>query len=188
MRNTLLIVLLVLLSIRPSNAQDLVSEIYEKHSIEALKSDFDLLRFNLEKVHTGLYTYTDKNKMDQSFDSLKATINRPMSSIEFYSQVSVLHRIIKNGHTGILPPLKYDKALKEHLPWLPFDVYWDNNSLFVLRNNSTYEDILEGSKIKSINGEASALVFNYLVSNLPRDGYNTTLPEAAISDNFDFAY
>lgn len=187
MKNTLLL-LVALLSIQPSNAQNLVSEIDEKHSIEELKSDFEILKVNLEKIHTGLYTYTDKNKMNQSFDSICATINRPLSSMEFYRQVSVLNSIIKNGHTAILPSISYDKALQQNLPRFPFDVYWDNNSLYVLRNNSTNDDILEGSRIKSINGKASEVVFNYLVSNWTRDGYNKTKPEAEISDNFDFFY
>lgn len=188
MKNPLLLLLAALLIIHSSNAQNVVSEFDEKHSIEEVKSDFEILKFNLEKVHTGLYTYTDKNKMNQSFDSVRATINRPLSSIEFYRQVSVLNSIIKNGHTAILPPLNYDKALQQNLPRFPFDVYWDNNSLYVLRNNSTNDDILEGSRIKSINGEASEVVFNYLVSNWTRDGYNKTKPEAEISDMFDFFY
>lgn len=164
------------------------TDLNKKIPVDQLREDFQILRSNLEAIHTGLYTYTSKEIMDSAFHSILVSINEPMSSIAFYRKITPLHRMIKNGHTGILPSESFDQALSTTIPRFPLDVYWDKGTLYVLRNNTTHAAIKEGMAIKSINGQPAAAVFKKLVSQWTRDGQNITKPQTDIYENFDFFY
>ncbi|WP_298533223.1 S41 family peptidase [uncultured Algibacter sp.] len=157
-------------------------------SVEKLKEDFRLLRHNMETIQTGLYTYTNKTKMDRAFDSLEMTIKQPLSSVEFYRKVILLNQFIKNGHTSIKPSVTYEKQRNELFTLFPFEVYLDNDILYVLKNNSSNDDIQDGSIIKSINGEDAVTLYKEFRAKLPRDGFNTTFPDKVLSSSFNDIY
>lgn len=169
-------------------AQPSENALTKKHSIAALKEDFNILRQSLEETHAGLYAYTSKKEMDATFDSIESSLNKPMTSIDFYRRVIPLNSIIKNNHTKFSPPKSYEEAIDKTLPRFPFEVYWNQNKLFVVQNNSRDISIKEGSVIQSINGERAEDVFDELVSNSRRDGYNRTGVENEISASFSKFY
>lgn len=153
-----------------------------------LHQDLDILKSQLESVHAGLYTYTSKEKMDAAFVKIKEQVNRPMSDIEFYRLVAPVQQKIKNGHSMIVPSERWDNIKEKELPLLPFDVYWVDNNLYILRNLSDDESIKEGSLLKTINGELVSDVFNELIDNWTSDGHNRSFPAANISSDFPNFY
>ena len=66
-------------SIKNHNAHlnDLISE-------NDLKSDVDFAYKKLRKMHPKLNWYISKKDLDYKFDSLKKTISKPMTSLDFY--------------------------------------------------------------------------------------------------------
>ncbi len=160
----------------------------QNYTVNELKEDLQILKYNLETVHAGLYTYTDKSKMDKVFDVIEASIDRPATSIEFYRNLIPLLQYIKNGHTNIMPHLAYEKAINDSLRLFPFDIYIDNDSLYVLQNNSNNSTIKEGSFIKTINGEDAANIFKELVHKSSRDGNNKTFPQKVVTSKFNKLY
>jgi hypothetical protein len=51
---------------------------------EKLKSDVDFTYRKLQELHPNLYWYISKEALDYKFDSLKATITKPITKFEFY--------------------------------------------------------------------------------------------------------
>lgn len=160
----------------------------QTYPIEALKEDLATLKQQLETVHTGLYTYTTKTEMDQYFQELENSITAPMTGLDFFRLIFPLNTKIKNGHTRILPPGPYLDAMNATFKLFPFEVYWDNNQLYLLENLSTNNDISVGSIIETINGEKATTIYQEISSQLWRDGDNTSAPMTAAYNGFSSFY
>ncbi|NMH88897.1 S41 family peptidase [Flavivirga algicola] len=182
--------LLVLAENSFSQAEQTGSAFLKKYTVtvKEIKEDLQILKRHLETVQAGLYTYTSKAKMDQVFDDIEASVNQPISSIEFYRKIVPLLQHIKNGHTNIMPHLAYEEAINNSFTLFPFDVYFDKGSLYVLKNNSANPSIKEGSVIKSINGEDASSIFKELAVKSSRDGDNRTFPEMVTTLEFNKLY
>ncbi len=160
----------------------------QKHTVDQLKEDLQILKQNLETVHAGLYTYTDKPKMNAVFEEIEAAVDQPITSLEFYRKLVPLLQYIKNGHTNIMPHIAYEEAINNSFTLFPFDVYFDNDSLYILKNNSANDQIKEGSLIKTINGKDASSIFKELVLKSSRDGNNRTFPEKVVTSKFNKLY
>ncbi len=185
---SILCLLLVLAENSFSQIQQADSDLFKTHTVNELKEDLQILKRHLETVQAGLYTYTSKAKMDEVFNQIEASINQPISSVEFYRKAISLLQYIKNGHTNIMPHSAYEKATNSSFTLFPFDVYFKNDSLYVLKNNSRNNFIKEGSVIKSINGEDASAVFKELTKKSSRDGDNNTFPEMVATLQFTKLY
>lgn len=176
MKTKLLLLLISSLFWGNISAQNLQKELEKPFSPSLLKEDLGILKRNLENVHTALYTYYPKSKLDSVFSSIDASLTKPMTSMDFYRKLTPMLKIIANGHTDIRPPsIYYSVRQKEHLLF-PFGVYWEKEQLYITRNVSYDETIEIGQVIHSINGVLSKEVFTYLQDQQTRDGYNQTSP------------
>lgn len=156
--------------------------------VEALHEDLDILKYNLEQIHAGLYTYTSKDKIDQKFNDIRSEITSPLTSIEFYRRIVVLHQEIKNGHTIIIPSEIFDQATATTTPIFPLDIYWDRGQVYILRNNSDSPNLIPGLLIDSINGALASQVFLEMSNLWTRDGNNVTFPEGITQRAFSGFY
>ncbi len=168
-------------------AQPLPVKANEKLSAELLKEDLDVLRNKLESSQPGLYLYTTKDSMDRIFSGIRNSIVEPMTSLEFYRKIAPLNGILRNLHTRFWPTAQLEKTLGEDSSRFPFDIYWNEHKMYILRNHST-ENILPGSVVKKINGERAEKVFQQILDCRVRDGFNESYPQAQASRNFSFYY
>jgi hypothetical protein len=159
MKHALLLIFTILLfaqctSIKSHNKHlsDLISE-------KNLKSDVDCAYNSLQKLHPNLYWYISKEALDSKFDSLKASIQKPMTSFDFFQKISPVIAAIKQGHISTKPPLtkftkKEDLALSKKGigPLLQFDFEIFDNKLYVSKNKSYDKTIQRGTEIAAING------------------------------------
>ena len=143
-----------------ANGQGIVNG---KISVELLKEDFKMLRNKLESSQPGLYLYTSKDSLDKIFGQMDSSLNEPMTSLEFFRRIAPLNKVLRNLHTLFWASEAYEKGTETNLPWFPLDVHWDDGRMYVLRNNSTKDNIELGSVIKSINGVSAEVVFNKLL-------------------------
>lgn len=156
--------------------------------VHKLHEDLGVLKSQLEMVHAGLYAYTSKEEMNSVFEKIKAQINQPLTDIDFYRRVAPIQQKIRNGHSMIVPSERWDDMKEKELPLFPFDVYWGDEKLYVLRNLSNDESIAPGSLIQKINGESATDVFNQLIDHWTSDGYNRTYPAKHITSDFPNFY
>ena len=156
MKTLVLPVLLMLLtscvSVKKHNA---------KHEIqiapEKLKQDVHFTYLKLQQLHPNLYWYISKKSLDYKFDSLKATINRPLKPNEFYRKLAPVISQIKEGHLRLVPlekrlTRKEIKNLEKQKGLLSrYNFVLDGNRIFIKDNADKIPNMEVGTEILKIN-------------------------------------
>ncbi len=153
-------------------------------SVAKLKKDLVILKESLESIHAGLYTYTSKSKMDSFFIRVEKEITTPLTKVNFYRRMLPLNELIRNGHTLIIPPESWSQYVATAEVHLPFDIFTDDGKLFVLRNYTDNDAIIEGDEIIDIDGMKGKEVLDSLIKSSNKDGYNHTYPLKIINQDF----
>lgn len=128
-----------------------------------IKADIDTLIHKLIEVHPTYQSFYKKNGIAKKIDSIKSTIQQPISALEFFRIMQPMVAI--DGHTtltyrGQIPPIFNN-------PYFPFKVCIYNDNLYVKKNLSESTDIAKGAKIEFINGVAVKTILDKLTSYLP---------------------
>lgn len=178
------ILLCVLLLHLTASAQ---SKTDEKIPVKHLREDFTLLRNKLKSAQLGLYLYTSEDSMNRIFDKIFASLNEPMTSIEFYRRIAPLNKALRNLHTIFWASSAYQNGIETGLPRFPLDVHWDEGRMYVLRNHSL-QNIVPGSVVKRINNEDIKVIVDRILESTIRDGFNETYPIARASRDFGSYY
>ncbi|MHA4895629.1 S41 family peptidase [Pedobacter sp. PWIIR3] len=147
-----------------------------------LKKDIDLVQTTLEKEHPNLYLYISKKALDYKFDSLRKTIDKPITPIALYIKLQRVISSIGDGHLTVA--IDYSKLTPQDIAFLKkpslqhpiyqFDYYVTGNRLFIARNIYADSTIVKGSEILSINNIPAARLIDSLYGYITSDGYNTT--------------
>src|SRR5689334_13529933 len=66
-----------------------------------LRKDIDLVQTTLEKEHPNLYLYIPKKALDYKFDSLRKTIDKPITPIALYIKLQRVISSIGDGHLTV---------------------------------------------------------------------------------------
>lgn len=149
-------------------------------AVEKLRSDVDFSYKKIKQLHPKLYWYISKEQLDYKFDSLKTSIQKPMTGLAFYKELSQVLRSIGQGHLGISPSFerlskKEQKQLKlkGKSPFSQLDLEFIDNKLIVIKNRSRHQ-ISETAEILSINDENPVDLINTFKLRMSSDGYNQT--------------
>ncbi len=137
-----------------------------KIDTDQLKQDFTVFRDSLQKLHPSLYRYQNKEILTKKFDSCYATLNKPMTVIEYYKVISFLVSSIKDGHTSCFLPRE---AIKHMLSdkIFPFQLRFINNQAYIPCVTKKFPSATE---IISVDGEPIGKIKEKLFSYLPSDG------------------
>ena len=167
----------------------------KKHSVQALKQDVDLTHQILKDGHPGLYWYISKKQLDYKFDSLKNSINEPLTTNQFYQKLSPVVAAIKCGHTALRFPsvIQKDKVKREAIknkvyPLNQFTYAVTDDKLVVINNKSKNKSIKTGTEILEIDGLAPKDIFNIVSTGFSYDGYNSLSRNKRIERNFAQLY
>lgn len=156
---------------------------------QQLKKDFKRLRGQLEQNQPGLYEYTPKPTMDRYLDSLYATLNKSMTSQEFFLLIKPIMMKVRNGHNGIFASAQAYTYARGKGTFLPLDVVWLKNKLYVKDVYTTKTTIPKGSELVSINGRSVQDILHALLHKYSSpDGYNETFSRLEIYREFSFNY
>lgn len=153
-----------------------------------LKEDLSILKRNLETVHPALYAYHPKKRLDSAFTAIEANLNSPLTEVQFFRRISPLLKLIANGHTHFFSSDAYLERRRTSDLIFPLAVYWEKEQLYLLRNASLNSDLEVGSIIQKINGKPTKEIFDHLVSQETRDGYNKSLPIHSVQRAFGSKY
>lgn len=140
-----------------------------------LQADFDYLVNELREQHQGLYQYESKKKVDTKLDSLRNTLNKPLSKEDFYKLIRKTIYLTNEGHTyADLPKIQMVK-LGLSKSFIPLKADFCDDRLLVKQYYGKKEMPLKaGMEILSINGytvkEIREAIFDYIVT----DGFNET--------------
>lgn len=162
--------------------------------VDKLQKDVDFSYKKLKQLHPKLYWYISKEKLDYKFDSLKKSIQKPMTGLAFYKELSQVTKSVGQGHLGISPSLeklskKDQKALKKKgkSAFSQFDFEYIDNKLIILKNRSRH-NIKENTEVVSINGEKPSDLIASYKKRVASDGYNTTFHNRYLGKVFGSYY
>lgn len=156
-----------------------------------IKSDLDFVHRKLQKLHPNLYWYISKKDLDFKFDSLKQTINTPMTSADFYFKLSPVIASIRQGHTQLFPPINKLK-LKEQssmrnfgtsaLSRFSFEGF--ENKTYIVKNYSEDKSIKVGTEVISVNDIEPQELISKFSNTFASDGFNQTFIDRRLSTDF----
>lgn len=166
----------------------------KKHSPTSLIKDVDYVHRVLEKGHPGIYWYISKENLDYKFDSVKKTINKPLTSREFYQKLAPLVAEIKCGHTRLLLVNKKlnkkerDSLSKLNKPINQLNYKVISDKVYISSVDKKVDNLKKGSEILSINGVETGEMLKSIYRNFASDGYNQTFKPAALNRAFSSWY
>ncbi len=163
-------------------------------SVNKLQEDVDYSYKKLKQLHPKLYWYISKEKLDYKFDSLKKSIQKPMTGLAFYKELSQVVKTVGQGHLGITPGLeklskKEQKLLKKKgkAPFAQFDLEFLENKLYITKNRSRH-NIKEMTEVVAVNNESPNELINTFKTRISSDGYNTTFYNRYLGKYFGAFY
>jgi C-terminal processing protease CtpA/Prc len=151
------------------------------HPPEKLRSDVDYAYNKLQKLHPRLYEYISKEDLDFKFDSLKSTLNVPMTSNDFYFRLGPVIAAVRQGHTRLVPltrKLTMGQMINmgitgnSPLDQFEFEIYEDK--MFIVRNMSKDNTILPGTELVRVNHIRPMELVSKYSRTLSADGFNRT--------------
>lgn len=157
------------------------------YTADQLREDLTFYKTRLELDHPNLYLYTPKREINLLFDSLYALITVPDNTINFYNMITRTLAAIKDGHTQIFPDPATTEYENQNAPFLPLQVHWEGNRLFVVKEYSASPQTAPGTEILVINGVNASFLHDLMMRRQIRDGFNTTYP-AWIIDRYFTSY
>lgn len=157
---------------------------------EQLKEDVDFAYSKLQQMHPQLYWYIPKKELELKFDSLKQTINEPLTPLQFYFKLQPVIAGIREGHLSLRIPRKKftKKEIKtlEHKKGLfsRFEYYISGDQMYITENRDSIEHIHPGTEILSINHIPVSEYIKKYRNLISSDGYNTTFQPYFLKDLF----
>ncbi|UOE39057.1 S41 family peptidase [Chryseobacterium oryzae] len=165
-------------------------QMLEMISPENLREDVDFTYSKLQQLHPKLYWYISKEQLDFKFDSLKATINKPLNSVQFYFKLQPIIAQIKEGHLSLKIPSrrlsrKEIKTLKNKKGLFGrFEYRIENNHLYFTENKDSIKNIVPGTELLEINNEPVSKYIKKYSALINSDGDNRTFQRYFLSDTF----
>ena len=133
------------------------AHIDEEIPVNKLQKDVDFVYKKLKRYHPKLDLYLSKEHIDYKFDSLKKSIDKPLKPNDFYVKFSPIFESLKHGHTDIYPLYKRIEKYKEKKykesksAFSDYSFFWENDSVFLVIDNSKINPINTGSALLYID-------------------------------------
>lgn len=173
--------------------EDYNSEITAKHSVSELHEDIDKTYIRLKRAHPKLYQFIAKEALDFKFDSLKKSINKPLTSNEFYYQIAPVVKTIGQGHIYVKPPeIKRTKDEKKALRKMKFNYatfkFESVEDKMFVTSAKDEDSVLIGSEVLYLEEETPQNLIAKYNKNVASDGFNTTLFDRIVASRFNRFY
>ncbi|MBN1187996.1 MAG: hypothetical protein JXB49_37320 [Bacteroidales bacterium] len=119
-------------------------DIIELFEPSLIKADIDTLISKMKEYHPTYIDFYEKNNIQNKIDSIKKTINDPMSALDLFRIMQPIISI--DGHTTFT----YNGEVYPKLdsPFLPFKVVIYNGILYIKENLSDNIILSKGSVIE----------------------------------------
>lgn len=151
---TLTLLLFLLCLPQVTLAEDYLNKVLQP---EQVKADLTQWMAFLDKTHPQLaYTVADVDNFYNDVEKFKNSVDKPMSVLELWRQVSIFNSILNDGHTVIkLPNLKniVNDYIKGGGGLFPFQVLFEEDKLFIKSKLNGQTSEYRKSAITHINGK-----------------------------------
>lgn len=152
---------------------------------DLLKKDIDYAYTKLKEMHPQLYKYIPRKDLDYKFDSLKQTIDKPLTALQFYFKLQPVITTIREGHLSLLTPYeKIKNSNSEGRLFSYFKYYIKGTRLYIIENKDSLFNIKPGTEILSINDIPVTTYIHKYKKLISSDGRNTTFIPYYLKDTF----
>lgn len=141
-------------------------------------------------MHPQLYWYISKEELEYKLDSLKQTIDRPLTPLQFYFKLQPVIADIREGHLTLrIPRKKFTKKEIKELEnkkglFSRFEYHIQDDHLYIIENKDSIEGIKPGTEILTINGTPVSDYLQKYKRLISSDGLNTTFKPYFLKDMF----
>lgn len=158
-----------------------------------LREDLTFLKESIEKYNPALYKYNHKGKFDDLFKEIYASINRPLTRLEFFKAVSLLTASANEGHfvlggAGNGATKIYRGFLDGTFKYLPITLTFLQNRAYITGNFSADPVLQPGWEVLEINNEKISAIIERLLPFIPADGDILTAKYYRLNKNFPHLY
>ncbi|MGD9584825.1 MAG: S41 family peptidase [Lysobacterales bacterium] len=143
------------------------------HSPQELREDLDALLDFVDRTHPDIRHSADPRALDRAVKEVRAHLDRPMTQVQAWRQLSKLNPQFADGHLFIgLPDWRADA--KRHLQrggtLFPYEVHVDaRGDVFVQTMLGGGPTALAGARIESIDGVAARRIARQLLAHVHGD-------------------
>ncbi|MGH2665991.1 S41 family peptidase [Flavobacterium sp.] len=195
MRKTIILCITALLLIQCASIEKHNRHVNDMIPVEDIRSDIDFVYLKMQKMHPDLYWYISKKELDHKFDSLKTTVTKPMTALDFYKKLSPVTSAVGQGHLIVSPnQRKYTKkeikaiAKKGIDPISQFDFEIFNDKLYIIKNKSNHKNIGVGTEVLAMNNQSPKDFIKEYNNWFASDGFNTTFKKNRIAKSLKMFY
>jgi hypothetical protein len=146
-----------------------------------LHDDFGILRRALEEGSPGLYRHTRKAAFDEICAQVDASLDQPMTAMEFYRRIAPVIAAVKNGHTSLRIPLTESQALDDSVLLLPLGVRVLGDTIDIVRDFDDQRLSLASLQIQAINGVTAPQLIADMKRTISADGDTQTSRDRIMS-------
>lgn len=152
-------------------------------SREQCTQDLAILNNLLKELHPGIYLHVSEKKYSDIVDSLAKSLSKPLNIREFYSPVTALLAVVRDGHTWENWENTFEKQLrKENRPLFPLEIQKIGENIYVSENFTTEKNIKSGDKIIAINNQPVSSIYQVIETHTSVEGYNKTALNLGLDD------
>lgn len=175
--------ILFLTSCSQNDKADQHLAIHEKFPVSSLKEDFEQFVRVLKKNHPALNDFVSESE----YESLKRLnyekITDSMTLSGFYNILSPLITEIGCGHSGVqLPDWVWTDST---ITLLPFDLFFQDNRAYIIKNYSFNEVLEAGTEILSINDRDIPSLLRQIKKCISTDGNNESAKKEVVNQFFN---
>jgi hypothetical protein len=142
----------------------------KKYTVAELQFDLAILKDALVKIHPGLFWYQTEKEFEDNYATLKNSISRPMTEMEFHTLINPFIGNIKCGHTDLELSETFFNFFETKARFFPFRIRIIDSKIYVIKNYATDSTIAAGSEITTINGISADSILRALQPTQWADG------------------
>jgi hypothetical protein len=179
-------ILFILLLIHNSLfSQSLLDSFSIKYPKVELQEDFNQMITEL-KTNPAFYQYATEAEWESLIKNQNNQILDSLLLQDFYKLCMPIVAKLGCVHT-VLIDKRFEK-LGDTLVYLPFEVFIENNRIYVLKSLIQNTSITPGSEIIEINGKLVSEIIDEVWNMIPADGYNASYKKNIFSEGFAYFY
>lgn len=155
---------------------------------EKLHADLEEFRSLIHVAHPDPYRYRTKKELDHVFDSVKATINVPLTTVGFVHSLVPVLKAIGDSHCRVELSNETLQLIRERAAMIPLKVKLIEDMLYVDDELKGFRSLPQGARIISINGMLSETIITRMRGAIVCDGANITMANRRIDGEFRMLY
>lgn len=106
----------------------------------------------LLEAYPDPYTHVSEEVFKSKMDSLKASLDYPHTTLEFYQKIATMAALLKDGHSSVRLPKNWLKMQQKNRGSFPFEVHLTNkDELYIIKNFDESSSMPLGAQIIEIN-------------------------------------